>query len=519
MKSIHKDTKPKIKSKQLTMGSCLSRLWLVEVCMTSTTIFFLLLSCYLLSALNGICRIADSGVCRLICHTARLVCSALTVAINHLTDFGQQESEVPSQQCTHEPCPPAESTRVTSPPTSLFAVIIGIDKYKHPGFPDLHGAVNDAIVVKEYLMLDVGVSKDRIISLHDKEATQEEILETIHSLAYNNAIGPQDPILIYYAGHGSEAAYPVFDRETDESSSPSAGQSAYERQGHGVFTLALLDLFKSTGLDNLTYMDVIDLMPELPLWKVFSLSVAPPRPATNHIHLAFDHGSKYTLGAGKAHGVANGAEFTVYSNTTALGSVVTVHTAPFTTHCSVVGGAPFPILQPAHATQTRVGKGQDLRLLINRKDPFLNCLVLPIKDIHISDPGKFCIRILDNNGEELDLVISTHGGLLCFEDKRICHQFDLTNLLLADIRVNDKQGLTSFLRHAANFYCHLFHSSTNGLLRHKIEIKRLILVDVNGTARPCYKIINTSNVSLYMTLLLFSVSDISIGDPGGNSPL
>ncbi len=42
------------------------------------------------------------------------------------------------------------------------------------------------------------------------------------------------------------------------------GQEAGERDGHGAFTLALLSLLKKSGVDKLTYTDVIANLPDLP---------------------------------------------------------------------------------------------------------------------------------------------------------------------------------------------------------------------------------------------------------------
>jgi hypothetical protein len=43
------------------------------------------------------------------------------------------------------------------------------------------------------------------------------------------------------------------------------GETASERKGHGVFTSALLKLLEEDGIDQLTYKDVIRLLPDLPL--------------------------------------------------------------------------------------------------------------------------------------------------------------------------------------------------------------------------------------------------------------
>ncbi|KAG6807075.1 hypothetical protein H0H92_008911 [Tricholoma furcatifolium] len=94
----------------------------------------------------------------------------------------------------------AETTNCSFP-SSLFALIIGIDNYRDPCLSNLRGAVNDANAVQEFL-LEFGVNRDRIVLLCNEEATQAAILHAVHHIGYNDTISRTDPILIYYAGHG-----------------------------------------------------------------------------------------------------------------------------------------------------------------------------------------------------------------------------------------------------------------------------------------------------------------------------
>ena len=93
----------------------------------------------------------------------------------------------------------------------FFALIIGIDSY--PGLRNkvyLEGACNDARNIHEWLSQDVlaGTDNRNVILLLDKKATWEAIIENLRVLTSNNNIQPSDPILIYYAGHGSVAKTP-----------------------------------------------------------------------------------------------------------------------------------------------------------------------------------------------------------------------------------------------------------------------------------------------------------------------
>jgi len=88
----------------------------------------------------------------------------------------------------------------------MFALIIGIDKYKNDQFPDLHGAVSDARAIESYLIDDLGVDKSRIRMLLDEEATRQGIINALVALRDNDDIEHGEANPIYYAGHGGEAS-------------------------------------------------------------------------------------------------------------------------------------------------------------------------------------------------------------------------------------------------------------------------------------------------------------------------
>ncbi|KAI0339456.1 hypothetical protein BDW22DRAFT_1431720 [Trametopsis cervina] len=98
--------------------------------------------------------------------------------------------------------------------SSLQAIVIGIDKYRKPygddiGAPDLTGAVADADHMEAFLRNMLKVPSKNIISLRNEKATRSNILSRISSLKCNSAIQRDDPILIYFAGHGGVAQPPV----------------------------------------------------------------------------------------------------------------------------------------------------------------------------------------------------------------------------------------------------------------------------------------------------------------------
>ncbi|KAK0218645.1 caspase domain-containing protein [Armillaria fumosa] len=116
-------------------------------------------------------------------------------------------------------CRPAGGLEASSSPFSqrsitishsapLFALVIGIDKYRSSGIRDLSGAVADANAVDAFLQETLRVPKGQIKNLRNEEATRLTIETAIKDLGNNPAIKKDDAILIFYAGHGAEANAP-----------------------------------------------------------------------------------------------------------------------------------------------------------------------------------------------------------------------------------------------------------------------------------------------------------------------
>jgi hypothetical protein len=87
-------------------------------------------------------------------------------------------------------------------------LIIGIDDYKSSKWPDLHGGIADAKAMQEYLEEKLAIPKDRIRTLHGKEATRSAIIAELRALKENPLINPGDSIVIFYAGHGDAGTVP-----------------------------------------------------------------------------------------------------------------------------------------------------------------------------------------------------------------------------------------------------------------------------------------------------------------------
>ncbi|KAG8693282.1 hypothetical protein FRC08_009218, partial [Ceratobasidium sp. 394] len=93
--------------------------------------------------------------------------------------------------------------------SSLHGLIIGINNYKDPKHMRLKGCVSDAASVFNYLTGDLGVSGDQVVCLIEGEATRQGILKAFWDLIHNEKIKHSDPIVIYFAGHGSRQLAPA----------------------------------------------------------------------------------------------------------------------------------------------------------------------------------------------------------------------------------------------------------------------------------------------------------------------
>ncbi|KAF9070088.1 caspase domain-containing protein [Rhodocollybia butyracea] len=163
----------------------------------------------------------------------------------------------------HKPVAPPHPHAITRPPPSLWTLIIGINEYADKAIPPLNGAVPDAESVNEFLRSVIGVPKEKIRTLYNKQATRYAIETALKDLAINPHIKKTDPILIFYAGHGAQAqapkGWPTGNPEgTIQMLVPydfAHGGSENIRRGQGVLDVTLSHLLADLALkksDNIT---------------------------------------------------------------------------------------------------------------------------------------------------------------------------------------------------------------------------------------------------------------------------
>jgi uncharacterized protein YgiM (DUF1202 family) len=86
---------------------------------------------------------------------------------------------------------------------TIWAVVIGISQYQ--AVQPLNFADKDAQAVADYLLSEVGVPKDHLTVLTNREATLFAMKRTLGTDLKRKA-GPKDTVVVYYAGHGAPEA-------------------------------------------------------------------------------------------------------------------------------------------------------------------------------------------------------------------------------------------------------------------------------------------------------------------------
>lgn len=84
-----------------------------------------------------------------------------------------------------------------------WAVVIGIDDYQNPDVQDLKYAVADARAVARALER----RGYQVVTIYNKQATRRNIESELRS-KLPNKVGPNDRVLVFYAGHGQDQRVP-----------------------------------------------------------------------------------------------------------------------------------------------------------------------------------------------------------------------------------------------------------------------------------------------------------------------
>jgi formylglycine-generating enzyme required for sulfatase activity len=84
-----------------------------------------------------------------------------------------------------------------------WALLVGIDDYRHGRLPPLHTAVKGVRALADLLQSAFGFDPACILTLENEQATRSAILRAFTDpLSRPDRAGPDDRVLIYFAGHG-----------------------------------------------------------------------------------------------------------------------------------------------------------------------------------------------------------------------------------------------------------------------------------------------------------------------------
>ncbi|KAA1472307.1 hypothetical protein DENSPDRAFT_173021 [Dentipellis sp. KUC8613] len=103
--------------------------------------------------------------------------------------------------------PPQPEVIETKAPR-LFALVVGVNQYRSSSVRNLLGAVPDADSINQYLTEELRVPPSQIRNLRDGEATRAAIIDGIRALTDDPKINSNDPVFIYFAGHGATTKTP-----------------------------------------------------------------------------------------------------------------------------------------------------------------------------------------------------------------------------------------------------------------------------------------------------------------------
>lgn len=223
--------------------------------------------------------------------------------------------------------------------------------------------------------------------------------------------------------------------------------------------------------------------------------------------LTFDESSEYTLHAGKALGVADGATFDVYSDRTMsqasfISTVTAERTTAFTTRIRTI-----PSLPPhAFAVQKYDRFNQALRLYIKEQGAFRDYFIRLGDQMWRTDASKRSFRVVDG-ADTIDLAVAKRDGAVQFQIlDQVCQKYGMTDMRIDDderkkLRMDDLPVDSNFLMNvfhsAANFYWNLRHSNKKDVFTRGITVE-------------CFKLVSSGKLTDYL-------EDILIPDPFGQN--
>lgn len=137
----------------------------------------------------------------------------------------------------------------------MFALIIGINEYNPEDINPLDGCMKDATDVRDYLLKDLKVPDSHIRFLTNENAKRADIIKAFLEIQTDKRIKKNDPILIFFAGHGDETDAPTGWPSGDVSNQiqmiiPQDYSTNPARQVHGIPDQTLAALLNGIAIEH-----------------------------------------------------------------------------------------------------------------------------------------------------------------------------------------------------------------------------------------------------------------------------
>ncbi|KAF8553761.1 hypothetical protein OG21DRAFT_1197024 [Imleria badia] len=239
---------------------------------------------------------------------------------------------------------------------------------------------------------------------------------------------------------------------------------AYEYEGRGRFTAAILETLKNCAIDNITYTEVLEHIhldqqnPHCEGVNQHRILFDPRVPAGRQVRhsVCIKDGGKCVIGAGWAHGVTYGVEFTLYKQKRSLG-VVVVHDAAEIEDFQTTVTTSLRLTDASFAKLTRVGNlplyptpGGNLSSVLEEVNRRM--------DVNGTNAPNFWL-VEEAKAAKLEVAIENDLAVLKVLDRRL-KRFGLTDL---SFRIA-LERLTHALGAAAHYYWYLDLTKENNLI-------------------------------------------------------
>ena len=247
---------------------------------------------------------------------------------------------------------------------------------------------------------------------------------------------------------------------------------------------------------------------------------------------------------GAAHGITDGAQFTIYKNQEApieaspLGILVTKEVAAFTTTLTPLSESLSAIsfVDQAYALQTKAGEKEDLRLLVAKNDNLVQ--VFQALAQHMQHPGSDNRRIqLVESDKNPHFQIDIEEGRVIFKNlDPLVTKYGLTRMPY-DMN-NNVDDIYPVIRAAAHFRWHVELTNPRPTLQNEVELQFYeirekeeydafynpiyeivgenlnvvgeVYIGEDSSKLYAFKIVNNTPLSLYPSLFYFDNSSFEI---------